>query len=116
MKFLFLIVGLVLIVGAMANTSLLYIGVGILLLSAIFSNNSEKSISKIADKKEGLFEKLDKLNVVVPDKAINNMVEDMMFVTASIAKGKKPTVNAKRILDATVDSVQGNVIFDRDKE
>lgn len=116
MKFVFLIVGLVLIVGAMANTSLLYIGIGVLLLSAMFTNHSEKSIAKIEEKKEGLLEKLDKLNVTVPDKAINNIVEDMMFVTASIAKGKQPTVNAKRILDATVDSVQGNVIFDRDKE
>ncbi len=100
----------------MANTSLLYIGIGVLLLSTMFTNHSEKSIAKIEDKKEGLLEKLDKLNVTVPDKAITSLVDDAMFVTASIAKGKKPTVNTTRILDATVDSVQGNIIFDRNKE
>lgn len=108
MRYLFFIIGLLLVVGAMANASLLYVGLIVLFLSAVFSQNSQKSVADIENKKEDLFDKLDKMNIALPDKAITNLMDDAAFVTANVVKGTKPDITVNKMVDATVNLVNGN--------
>ncbi len=106
MRYIFLIVGLLLVVGAMASPNLFYLGLVFMFLSFIFSTHKNDSITKIEDKRS-LSERLDKFNINVPDKSLSNLVEDAMAVTAKITKGEKPDVSAKNIVKGTVKTIDG---------
>jgi len=106
MKYVFLIIGLLLTLGAVMNTSLFYVGIGIMLLSMIFMTKKENSITKITERKS-LIERLDSIKLNVPDKAVTNIVEDAVAVTAKIAKGAKADVSAKSIVAGTLNVMDG---------
>ncbi len=103
-KFVFFIIGLVVMLGAMSNPSLLYVGLVIMALSFLFSTNSEKSITKIEDR-VSIIDKLDKVSLNVSDNALSHLVEDAMAVTAKITKGAKADVSAKNVAVGTIKMV-----------
>ena len=106
MRYLFLIIGLLLTLGAMVNSNIFYLGLIVMALSFVFSNNSEKSISKITERRS-LLDRLDKVKLEVPDNAISTIVEDAMAVTAKMAKGAKADVSTKSIVAGTLGVMDG---------
>lgn len=106
MRYVFLIIGLLLTLGAMVNTSLFYAGLVIMALSFVFSSNNEKSITKIEQRKS-LFDKLDAIKISVPDDAISSIVQDAVAVTTKIAKGGEANLGSKEIVKGTLNTIDG---------
>jgi len=106
MRYVFLFIGLVLTLGAMANSSLLYVGLVFMLLSFVFTTQNESSISKIEERKS-LIDKLDKVNLNVPDNALSSIVSDIMTVTAKMQKGAKAELSAKNLANGTINVLNG---------
>jgi len=106
MKYLFLIIGLLLTLGAMVNSNLFYLGLIVMVLSFVFSSNSQKSITKIEERRS-ILDRLDKVKLDVPDNAISSIVEDAMAVTAKISNGAKADVSAKSIAAGTLGVMDG---------
>ena len=102
MNYIFLIVGLLLTVGAMANTSLFYIGLVVVALSFIFTTKKEHSVTNI-EKRRSLIEKLDSIKFDVSDDAITNAISDAAAVTAKITQGAKPDLSAKNLVKGTLN-------------
>jgi len=102
MKYIFLILGLLLTLGAMANTSLFYFGLVLMAMSFMFSTNKEHSVTKL-EKRKKLLDKLDDIATVpISDKAISNKVNDAMAIVAKIGKGAKPDLSGKALASGTM--------------
>lgn len=106
MNYLFLIVGLLLTVGAMANTSLFYIGLVVMALSFVFTTRKENSVTKIEERRS-LIDRLDKIKFDVPDDALSSIVQDAAAVTAKITQGAKPDLSAKSLVKGTLNVMDG---------
>ena len=104
MKYLFLVIGVVLTLGAMVNSSLFYLGLVVMGLSFVFTTTSEKSVAKIEERKS-LIDRLDKINFNMPDNALSNIVGDVMAVTAKMSKGEKADLSAKNLVAGTVSTI-----------
>jgi len=102
MNYLFLIVGLLLTVGAIANSSLFYIGLVVMALSFVFTTRKENSVIKLEERRS-LIDRLDKIKFDVPDNALSSIVEDAAAVTAKIAQGAKADVSTKTIVKGTLN-------------
>lgn len=106
MKYVFLIIGLLLTLGAIVNTSLFYLGLVLVAISFVFSSTNEKSITKIEDRKS-LIDRLDSIKINVPDNALSSIVEDAAAVTAKIAKGQEAKVGSKEVVAGTLNTING---------
>lgn len=106
MKVIFLIIGLFLTLGAMANTSLFYLGLIFMVMSFVFSTNKENSVAKL-EKRRKLLGKLDDIATVpMSDKAVSNKINDAMGIVAKMGKGAKADLSAKSLVSGTFDVVE----------
>jgi hypothetical protein len=106
MNYIVFIIGIAISAFGLLSIDLLIVGIGIVIISLFLAKPKPKE--KTEKKKTSIVEKLEKVKFEpMHENALSNAISDTVAVTAKIANGKQPEVNAKTLVKGTLGVAEG---------